>query len=291
MNLRRYKLLCDFEKVSQFLINNYLDYSKSGNMQQPWWEYGHTHPSFNYRLAHRFGIWEENDEIIAVACFENDLGDAFFNVKLGYEKMKPEMLAYAEQELCEIKDGKHSLCVSVYDHETEFREVLEKQGYKKVYEEPVTVYRYEKGFKDIKLPEGFSLISLEEETNFRKINDVLWKGFDHGDEPDDDLDCRMQMQSGPHFKKDLTLVIKAPNGEYACFCGMWVDEVNHYAFLEPLATDPKYRRLGLATYALMESMKRTMKYGATYCYGGQREFYFYIGFEKVCMREIWKKVW
>ena len=88
----------------------------------------------------------------------------------------------------------------------------------------------------------------------------MGKGFDHGDYPDQDIDCRILMMSGPHFKKDLTIVIKAPNGDYACLAGMRVDEDNHYAYLEPLATAPKYRRRGLATFALMESMKRTTKY-------------------------------
>ena len=99
------------------------------------------------------------------------------------------------------------------------------------------------------------------------------------------------MQSGPHFRKELTTIIKAPNGEYACFAGMWMDGVNDYAYLEPLATDPKYRRMGLATIALTEAMKKTEKYGATYCFGGNREFYQCIGFEVVCHREKWNKVW
>jgi hypothetical protein len=43
-------------------------------------------------------------------------------------------------------------------------------------------------------------------------------------------------------KKDLTTIIKAPNGEYACF-------------------------------------------------GGNREFYQCIGFEVVCHREKWNRVW
>lgn len=70
-----------------------------------------------------------------------------------------------------------------------------------------------------------------------------------------------------------------------------MDGVNDYAYLEPLATDPKYRRMGLATIALTEAMKKTQKYGVTYCFGGNREFYQCIGFEVVCHREKWNKVW
>jgi len=67
--------------------------------------------------------------------------------------------------------------------------------------------------------------------------------------------------------------------------------VNDYAYLEPLATDPRYRRMGLATIALTEAMKLTVKFGATYCFGGSQEFYHKIGFETVCHHENWTKTW
>ncbi|WBW96398.1 GNAT family N-acetyltransferase [Oceanirhabdus sp. W0125-5] len=291
ITLRNYKLLSDFERVNEFLRHNFTKYLQNGNIQQPFWEYAHTHPAFNHKLTHRFGIWEDNGEIIAVACYEMDLGECLFIAKKGYEEMKPSLLEYAEKELCKVDENQKSLDVWVFDYETELREKLLEKGYKKEYTQLITVFKYENEFVERELPEGYTIISLEDENDFRKINDVLWKGFDHGDEPDDDLDCRRLMQSGPNFRKDLTTIIKAPNGEYACFAGMWMDGVNDYAYLEPLATDPKYRRIGLATIALTEAMKKTKKLGATYCFGGNREFYLSIGFETVCHREMWRKKW
>ncbi|MDF2557959.1 MAG: hypothetical protein K0R71_1787 [Bacillales bacterium] len=292
ITFRNYKLLCDFEPVSEFLRQNFSKYQQNGNIQQPYFEYAHTHPFFDHKKTHRFGIWEEDGQIVAVASYEMGLGETFVMTKLGYQHMKPMMLEYSERELSKVVDGgKRSLDVWLYDYEIELKEVLAERGYNKEYTEDITVFNYEKGFKECKLPEGFSVISLDDENDFKKIHDVLWKGFDHGDEPDDDVDCRRLMQSGPHFRKDFTTIIKAPNGEYACFAGMWMDGVNDYAYLEPLATDPKYRRMGLATIALTEAMKKTQKYGATYCFGGNRKFYHSIGFETVCQREMWNKVW
>jgi predicted N-acetyltransferase YhbS len=291
ITFRNYKLLSDFKKVSDFLLNNFTKYQQNGNIQQTFFEYAHTHPAFNHSLTHRFGIWEENGEIIAVACYEVNIGECFMFTKLGYENMKPQMLEYAEKELFKVEEDQNILEVYIFDYENNLKDILLEKGYKREGSWPVTIFNYEKGFLDRKLPEGFSVISLEDETDFKKINDVLWKGFDHGDEPDDDLDCRKLMQSGPNFSKELTTIIKAPNGEYACFAGMWVDKVNKYAYLEPLATAPKYRRMGLGTIALTEAMKKTIKYGATYCFGGSREFYHSIGFETVCNRELWVKIW
>lgn len=288
---RRYKLLSDFERVNEFLRHNFVKYQQNGNMQQAFWEYAHTHPCFNHKLTHRFGIWEENGQIVAVASYEMDLGTCFLNAKMGYEHLKPCLIDYAENELHAMNENQKVLNIWVFDYENRLKEVLLQKGYKHEKSTPITVFKYEKGFPERTLPEGFSIISLEDETDFRKINEVLWRGFDHGDEPDNDLDGRMLMQSGPNFRKDLTTIIKAPNGDYACFAGMWLDGINDYAYLEPLATDPRYRRMGLATIALTEAMKRTIRFGATYCFGGSREFYHAIGFETVCHHEKWSKRW
>jgi hypothetical protein len=37
-------------------------------------------------------------------------------------------------------------------------------------------------------------------------------------------------------------------------------------------------------------MKKTKKLGAKYCFGGIPEFYKSIGFETICYREKWKKM-
>jgi hypothetical protein len=105
---------------------------------------------------------------------------------------------------------------------------------------PVRVFPYHKPFPGVKPPQGFTAISLAEENDYGKIHACLWKGFNHGDNPDDDRDSRMLMQSSPNFRKDLTTVIKASNGDYAC-------------------------------------------------YGGVPEFYYTVGFETICHRELGKK--
>lgn len=287
---RRYKLLGDFEKVCKYLADQFNNVDFNGYLVQPFFEYAHTHPIFNHKLTHRFGVWEDNGILVGIACYELDIGECLLSTQKGYEYLFTDMLSYAEKELSAFENGKHRLAVMTTDKQN-LDNMLIEHGYKVVHSEPITIFSYDKGFEEKKLPDGFSLISLDEENNFEKINACLWKGFDHGPTPDDDFDCRILMQSGPRFRKDLTTIIKAPNGEYACFAGMWVEQQNNYAYLEPLATVPEYRRMGLATIALTEAMKKTIKDGAIYCFGGSREFYLQYGFEIVGYRNIWERVW
>lgn len=286
---RRYKLLADFGKVHSYLEDIYNIETLNGYLLPQFFEYAHTHPAFNHKLTHRFGLWEDCDELVGVACYEMNVGEAMLSMKNGYDFLLPEMLSYAEEELSSIKDGKKSLCVWITDKEQEKQALLLQSGYQKIHTEPVRIFAYDKPFLDVRLPDGFNVISLEDENDYKRINDCIWKGFDHGNTPDDDLDCRILMQSGPNFRKDLTTVIKAPNGDYACFAGMWFDARNKYAYLEPLATVPEYRRMGLASIALTVGMKKTKSLGAEYCFGGVPKFYTAIGFESICNRELWKK--
>ena len=64
-------------------------------------------------------------------------------------------------------------------------ELLSKNGYTKSIASRCG-YSCDKPFPNAKLPDGFSVISLEDENDFEKIHVCLWKGFNHGDNPDDD---------------------------------------------------------------------------------------------------------
>jgi GNAT superfamily N-acetyltransferase len=287
---RRYRLLADFEPVSQFLIRhtNFTDFN--GYLLQPFFEYAHTHPYFNAKLTHRFGVWEDDGTIVGVTCYEMDLGECLLVSAPGYEHLRPQMLDHAERDLSTLKDGQRFLNVMTTDKQG-LDALLSERGYERHYHEAITTFDYAKGFKQRPLPKGFRLISLDEENDVRKIHACLHQGFNHGPTPDEDVDSRWLMQSAPRFRKDLTTVVVAPDGTYACFAGMWVDHVNHYAYLEPLATVPQYRRLGLAHIALTEAMQKTVAEGATFCFGGSREFYTAMGFETVGIRQFWKKTW
>lgn len=291
MTKRRYSLLADFDRVSTFLDENYSNDSLNGYLLRPFFEYAHTHPAFNHKLTHRFGLWEDNNELVGITCYELNLGECFISVKDGNEGLISEILEYAESELAILDGDESKLGVWIISNEKSKVDILSNNGYKKVYSEPVTTFSYNQELPIVPLPEGFSIISLEEENDVKKINDCLWKGFNHGSEPDDDLDCRLLMQSGPNFSKELTTIIKAPNGEYACFAGMWLNDANQYAYLEPLATVPEYRGMGLATIAVSEGIRKTKELGAKYCFGGASDFYSKMGFQTICNRELWGKKW
>ena len=94
----------------------------------------------------------------------------------------------------------------------------------------------------------------------------------------------------PSGRRDLKIVVVAPNGDFVSFCGMFYEPSRHFAYVEPVATDPTYRRLGLGKAAVLEGIRRCGLLGASTAYvGSDQEFYQAIGFTKVFNSECWMK--
>jgi GNAT superfamily N-acetyltransferase len=94
----------------------------------------------------------------------------------------------------------------------------------------------------------------------------------------------------PKARRDLKIAVAAPNGDFVDFCGMFYEPTGRFAYVEPVATDPDYRRLGLSKAAVLEGIRRCGVLGATVSYvGSNQPFYRAIGFRKVYDSECWVK--
>jgi len=86
--------------------------------------------------------------------------------------------------------------------------------------------------------------------------------------------------------------VEAPDGNFASFCGMWYDSTHRFAYVEPVATDPDYRRMGLGKAAVLEGIRRCKQLGATVAYvGSGQPFYEAMGFQKMFAAFMWVKEW
>jgi len=290
VKFKNYSMFTDFERVYSFFQDNYVHHLRNGHWSCSAWAYAHGLPWFDFVRHYKIGLWEENGKIVGLCTYEARPGEAFIFTANGYEHMKPELLEYAEESLCDIdENGNKTLKVSACTVEPDFSEHLLSKGYTLDWECDFTVYDYKKGLPKSDPLEGFRIISFDEEHEYKKAADAVWKGFDHEDE--NDLDGYMLGHHIPHFRKDLLFIAKADNGDYCAYGLIWLDEVNKYAYLEPLSTVPQYRRKGLAKALIYEAINRTSKLGATYMVGGDAKFYKDIGFETQYVIRHYRKVW
>jgi predicted N-acetyltransferase YhbS len=284
----------DFNMVSDFLVAHYQHNNQDGNWLQPAWDYMHTHPCLDESALDRIGLWEKAGDLVGVAHFESSLGEAFFQVHPDYRYLKAVMLEYAEHHLYgKTEGGDRYMRVYVNDFDLEFEALVKSRGYQisDNYPRPVSQFPIPHPFPQIYLPEGFQIKSLAEENDLRKINRVLWRGFNHpGEPPQEEIEGRKKMQSSPNFRTDLTIVVVGPTEDFVSFSGTWYEPVNKIAYVEPVATDPDFRRMGLGKAAVWEGIRRCGELGATVAYvGSDLEFYKAIGFTKIYDSRCWIK--
>jgi GNAT superfamily N-acetyltransferase len=294
ITVRPYDRPQDYDRIGQFLLDIYQPGDKPGNWQQARWEYMHYHPYMDQSAHDRIGVWEEDGDIVGVANYEEQLGEAFFQIRPGYAHLKSEMLAYAEDYLfARLNDGRAHLRAYINDFDAEFESIAEQQGYLKRDDasQPTSRYVITSPFPEIVVRDGFRLKSLEEDNDLYKSDRALWRGFNHpGEPPADGVDGRKLMQSAPNFRKDLNIVVEAPDGSFVAYSGMWYLPANRIAYVEPVATDPDYRRLGLGTAAVLEGIRRCGELGATVAFvGSGQEFYKGMGFKELCVQYAWTK--
>jgi GNAT superfamily N-acetyltransferase len=297
VQFRQYDHADDYQRVDDFLTEHYQPGNADGNLIEPAWEYMHFHPALEPSILPKIGIWEEDGKIAGVAHNEWRPGEAFFEFHPAYRGLRGEMLDYAEEHLSGIsdQDGRRYLCAYVNDSDEEFVALVRAHGYQKDPEgcRPMARFDIPESFPAIRLPDGFRLKSLADECDWAKVHRVMWRGFNHPGEPpagEEELESRRKMFDTPSARRDLKIVVQAPNGDFVAFCGMFIEPVHAFAYVEPVATDPAYRRMGLGKAAVLEGIRRCGEMGATVAYvGSDQPFYLAIGFRVITNSECWVK--
>lgn len=291
--VRSYGRPGDFDLVGRFLIAHYRPGNRDGNWLQPRWEYMHSHPNLDSTVLDHIGIWEDGSRVVGVAHFEDGLGTAYFEFDPEYGHLKPEMLDYAERRLRgKAPDDSEYLNVYAYEHDAGLAALLEARGFNvEGRPEVASELLIDGPVAPPELPEGYKLSSFADDNDLRKIHRVLWRGFNHpGEPPEEGLVWRVQMQSGPNFRRDLNIVVVAPDGRFASYAGLWYEPYNRIALVEPVATDPDFRRMGLGRAAVMEGIRRCAAEGATIAFvGSEQQFYMALGFRKAFRHVRWVK--
>lgn len=277
----------DFKNVCEFLIR--INQNKVITPHYLWarwvWQFG---PYMSMDNLSRIGIVEDNDIMVGLITYENDIGEAYFCLDERYEYLKPQLIDYAVDNLSlngEIK-------ISLPDGELSYQQAALVKGFYAT-NEKTSVARIDTTNTNFTLPEGYKVIDFDD-ANFdvEKYYAAIWKGFDNKRERNELEMQSMRKREGfdaPYFDRSLRIIVVAPNGDYASHCGMWYKQDSEYAYVEPVFTLPEYRKMGLGKAAVLEGVKRCGKLGAKYAIVlSSQQFYYSIGFYPIQNETWWK---
>ena len=293
-NFRPYHPEQDEPSVSAFLERTCPPTTQITNWLRPRWEYMiyAVNDGDKQRLA-PFGLWHAGGQLVGVAHFEDGPGQAFLQVHPDHGGLKPEMLAYAERALSRDKGGRKVLTLYVNASDRELEQIARASGYVQAADWPEVTAQYDirAPLPEIGLPFGFRLTDRAQNNDLHAINRVLWRGFDHqGPAPEQYVAGRADVERAPLYRPELTVMVQAPDRRLVSYCGIWYVPANRLAVVEPVATDPDYRRRGLARAAVLEGIRRAARLGATRAIvGSGLAFYRALGFRPIYTTFHWHK--
>ena len=256
------------------------------------WDWMITHLNLDAYGLERIGFWEEAGELVAAVTYDTRLGKAIPLLKPRYRYLFKDMLTYASGAL--DKNGAFSMLI--LDGDTELQDVATECGYVPTQDkEEDAVMPIRSKALEYELPEGFSLVSFAERPDAYEFGRIMWKGFNHevkGEGPyaptEQELLERQASIDAAHVNPSLKIAAIAPDGHFASFCGMWFDPESPNALVEPVATDPDYRKMGLGKAVVLEAIRRCGQLGATHAFvGSAQQFYYQIGFRPFATSTYW----
>ena len=221
------------------------------------WDWMISHSYLNVEGLSKIGIWLDNEAIVGVATYDTMLdGKCFFPLKIGYDYLRPEMIAYAEKNLA--RDDKLKLLIR--DGDAAFQETAKRMGYTLTQSKDCdAVFDIDIDKIQYRLPESFFITSMKDTYDLYQYGQVLWKGFNHelnGEgiyaPTSEKIEVFRKEFERPNVNLELKIAVVAPDGNFVSYCGMWQDSASQNALVEPVATDPAYRKMGLGRAAVLE---------------------------------------
>lgn len=246
-------------------------------------------------------LWEENGEIIACTLPDGDM--IYAAIKNGYEFLFPEILTYAENNCLDLftpqEDGSIEFMFVVNDSLTYCTEELLRRGYTKQDEQDYDNYAYPQEDKiEIVLPEGYRVVYGDEITNEHLKSFTCSAGFhpDFEDNPaytENPAPYQARKQA-TMYANSFECMVQAPDGDLCCYCFCYVDLPTCTAWIEPVSTRLKYRRMGIGTAMMQGVLERCRSLGVEKCYvnsySWRRKFYNAAGFKTEDCIGLWTKI-
>lgn len=272
------------------LFRNFLKEVASDNLFENWhwarWGWMMGHPNFEDEMLNMIGLWKDGKKVVGIVTHDMRIGEAYLICKSYCCDFLDDMVEFAEINIT----NNNNLFIIVNDKNNVQNDLLKFLGYNKIdRQEIILEYDFKKKNLAYSLIDGFTVSSFKEDKDNNKYMRVIWKGFEEeGQLPiideDDDEPLRQ------NWKEELSVFVKAPDGEYVAHCGMWYEEGERTAYIEPVCTVPEYRKKGLAKIAVYEAMIRCRKLGAERAIVvSNQAFYIKIGFELSSRYSFWKR--
>lgn len=230
-----------------------------------WWRWT-ANPGEGVQNAH---LWFEGEDLVALAW--PGVGQVDLVVHPNHRDAEPLLLKWMEdQPLARSvdKQGRSGIRTWSFDGDRERIEMLRRAGYQRT--EEAFCFRERTLADDIPapvLPGGFYIRTVMGEQDLERRVDVHRDAFAPSKMT---VEKHRKVMRSATYRRDLDLVVEAPDGSFAAYCLVWFDEQNRFGIFEPVGCHSSYRQRGLTKAVMFEGMRRLCQLGATRAFVNSR---------------------
>ena len=242
-----------------------------------------AHPDLDTDKLSKIALFRaENGTLVGVALFDTAFENRWFMIhSIADEKLFREMIEYAAQI-----DG-DAVTLKVNRKDFALCGLLRNLGFASHHAESVL----EINLSNITVPSlpcGFCFNEPNGVISELQWRTVLHRGFGGvgvPKVPTDDIRIAEKQLMSPEYNKTFVIC----GEEYTAFCGVWYGG-GRTAYIEPVATVPECRRMGLGRAVVLEGMRRVREKGAERAIViSDSEFYYKIGMTLLSEVLTWSK--
>ena len=307
IRMRKYVWDRDFESVREFLAEVYDIRTAYTNWIPSEFEnikFGPGGTEYFEEEDEYLKIWEHFDEsqevplrVIAVS-FTKPSGGCWLSIHPNYTSEFTEIVRWMENRVRELKGDEVEEVKMRFvvddDDEERITKLLELGFQKDDVDGDKQIRPIDSPVPAYSLPDGYTIRNAVIEEDFAKYREVQKAVFPHIKTM-----SREQLQlysTASFYREDLDIVAVDPDNNFAAFCTVRIDPLSKIAELEPVATHPDHRILGLAKAVICEGLKRLERYqpSTVVIFGaapteGARGLYESVGFVNKGTRHYWVK--
>lgn len=289
--VERYKNTQRFNEQYEEIHNFLLQTADGGCNEHFHWgrfEWMMCHTLLDVHELEKITLFRNKDNLLVGlltydTCFD---GSAYLIHSIADKELLKIMV---EQAVQNYKIDRKTVILVNHD-DTALNEILRESNFVEKNKDNAVLEMSLEQIPDYHVPEGIKVSPQDFIGDNWKYQNVVHKGFDNEGVPQPWNEVVLEVfKTIPNYNNFLK-VFAINKGEYCSHCGVWYTQ-GETAYIEPVATIPEFRKMGLAKAVVYEAIDRAKRLGAKRAVViSQQEFYFRIGFTVSSDIYRWEKV-
>jgi ribosomal protein S18 acetylase RimI-like enzyme len=265
---RPYRGLQDFLLMTSILalgrkISPQVYYVHIGDLS--WWLFYNAADPTDW--MDRIQVWERDGHICGWSLVDPDWSsfDLFLHPEIcGTEQAKGMLDATIQQamQIVKQKEGHLVRTMWVSEHDHNLRKLLLERGFSEAdsfmwyLERPMDI-----PIPSARLPQDFLARAVRGEEEGMKRAAASYSAF-HSSRAFEEYWPRYQrFMRSPVYNPNFDLVTESPDGQFASFCIIWPDPVNHVGLFEPVGAQAAFQGQGLGKAVVLAGLEKLCAWG------------------------------